>query len=386
MGLLRVLLALAVLLGHTGGLALPGGVHLPDGGAYLMTGGPVAVQAFFLVSGFYMGLVLNERYATPADNVRFWKARAIRIYALYFAFLALYLGAFWVAEVQGGRSPLSVWSESPLPLYDKLFLALLNLTVVGQDLTLYLAEVHGHFALTGDGLHRGGAEVFRFMAIPMAWSLSLELTFYAIAPFLVRRPTGQIAAMAALSLAARVAAALAGWDADPFSYRFFPFELALFLGGVLAYRAWKAWPGLWDGRPARLLALMAGADLLAYPWLLGDWSDKPFFTPARVGTLLLLACALPAIHAWTRNDARDRRLGELSYPLYLSHFLVLGAIGGIGPLASNLTLRTLAVALVSLLVSWAVVRFVDAPVEAWRRRVADGTPRAKPRDIAGRFA
>ena len=51
MGVLRCLLALSVLLVHD----LDGWFKLIDGVA--------AVQCFYLISGFYMALVLNERYA-----------------------------------------------------------------------------------------------------------------------------------------------------------------------------------------------------------------------------------------------------------------------------------------------------------------------------------
>ena len=51
MGVLRYLLALSVLLVHD----VDGWFKLIDGAA--------AVQCFFLISGFYMALVLNERYA-----------------------------------------------------------------------------------------------------------------------------------------------------------------------------------------------------------------------------------------------------------------------------------------------------------------------------------
>ena len=86
--------------------------------------------------------------------------------------------------------------------------------------------------------------------------------------------------------------------------------------------------------------------------------------------LLLIACALPAVHQWSRHSALDRQIGELSYPLYLNQLLVLGLLAGWPALGANATVRTLAVALVSLALAWVVVRFVDARIEAWRRRLA----------------
>lgn len=359
MGMLRVLLAMAVLLGHTGGF-----------GGYMLTGGPVAVQAFYIISGFYMGLVLNERYDRPALNRTFYLNRAIRIYSIYLFFLALYLAVMAAVQIQTGSSPLAPYLTDTVSLPEKLFMGLLNVTVAGQDLTLHLAVQGGHLAWTDHPFTLDGRDVFHFMLIPMAWSLALEIYFYALAPFIARRPARQIALLMAASIAARIVAALMGYSGDPYSYRFFPFELAFFLAGVLAYKAWAARPELWQRPVARLLALAVPVALAAYPWLRGDWPDATFFSPGRIGTLLLVAVALPAIHGWSRNSRLDRTVGELSYPVYLSHFLVVAIIPAVGVFAVHPALRTLTVIAVTLALSWVVVRFLDVGIEAWRRRIA----------------
>ncbi len=365
MGGLRVLLAMAVLFGHTGGIVGP---NAP----YLITGGPLAVQAFFIISGFYMGLVLNERYDRPALNLAFYKNRAIRIFAIYWFFLALYLTVFAVAHLSSGSSPLTPFLADTVSMPEKIIMALLNVMIIGQDLTLHLEVFQGHLAWSSDPFKQAGTEVFRFMLIPMAWSLALEIYFYAIAPFIARRPAGQIAALFGLSLAARIIAAWFGVVADPFSYRFFPFELALFLAGVLAYKGWAASREIWDrpGTGQRILALSVPVVLLTYPWILGGWSDNHFFSPPRIFALALLAVGLPAIHGWTRNSRFDRSIGELSYPLYLVHLLVMGLLSGVVLLKHDATMRTIAVAFVSLVVAWAVAHTIDQRIEAWRRKIA----------------
>lgn len=376
MGMLRILLAMAVLLGHTGGI-----------GGYVATGGPVAVQAFYIISGFYMGLVLNERYDRPALNRVFYVNRAIRIYGMYALFLALYLAVMIAAQRQGGASPLWPYLQNTVSLPEKVGLGVLNLTILGQDITFHLAMADGHLVWTDHPFGRAGGDVFQFMLIPMAWSMALELYFYGLAPFVARRLARQIALLLALSLAARIAAAQFGLTADPYSYRFFPFELALFLAGVLGYKAWAATPRRWEGRGPRLLALAVPATLLAYPWLIGTWSPDTFFSPARIGTLLLVALALPAIHAWSRRSSHDRRVGELSYPLYLSHMLVLGLLPRTGLLVDP-SWRTIAVIAVSLVLSWLVVRCVDQGIERGRRRLAAraGADAQKGGDISPAFA
>lgn len=359
MGLLRVLLALSVLFWHTGGLS-----------GYAMIGGPLAVQCFFIVSGFYMGLVLNERYDRPSLNRAFYANRAIRIYGTYFLFLALTLAVFALVQLRDGYSPLWPYLTEAVALPEKALLALLNLTVVGQDLPYWLGIADGHLYWSATAMRASEPDVYHFMAIPVAWSLSLELCFYALAPFIARRAVWQVAALCAASLLARSVAAWMGYDAEPYSYRFFPFELALFLAGVLAYRAFAAWRERWTRFPARLLALSVPIAILAYPFMAGEVPDDRFFVPVRVGLLVLLAVALPAVHAWSQNARADRAIGELSYPLYLGHLLVLGLIGGISPLAGNSIVRTFGVAAASMALAWLVVRFLDVRIEAYRRRIA----------------
>ncbi|MBB4858426.1 peptidoglycan/LPS O-acetylase OafA/YrhL [Novosphingobium chloroacetimidivorans] len=359
MGLLRVLLAIAVLVSHTG-----------MRWRLLLVDGPVAVQIFYIVSGFYMGLVLNERYDRPALNRVFYVNRLARIYPVYLVFLALYVVAFAAAQLASGNSPLSPYLQDSVSLTAKLLFGLLNLTVVGQDIAFYLAPSQGHLVFSTTPFAQGGHEVFRFMAIPMAWSLALELYFYALAPFIARRPVRQIATIMGLSLVARIAAALLGISADPFSYRFFPFELALFLAGVLGYKVWAAKPELWRTQEARILALAAVAAIVFYPVLLGSWSELAFFTPARVGTLTLAACALPAIHEWSRTRGWDRRIAELSFPLYLGHLLIIGLVPRTGMFAAHPALYAMVIIAISLLVAWLVVRFVERGIEAWRRQLA----------------
>jgi peptidoglycan/LPS O-acetylase OafA/YrhL len=357
MGLLRLLLALAVLLQHSGGI-----------GGYAMVGGPLAVQGFFIISGFYMGLVLNERYDRPALNGVFLINRALRIYVMYALFLAVYLAVCLTAELRGAGSPLGPYLSDGLPWSQKLTLGLLNLSVLGQDLPFWLSTEGGglHWAL---GQYGADSAAAKFMVIPVAWSLSLELYFYMLAPFIARRPASQIAALFAASLLARMVAARFGLVADPYSCRFFPFELALFLAGVLSYKAFAAHREVWSRYPARVLALLVPIAALTYPWLLGDWDPNLFFTPPRIGFLALVAVALPTIHAWSQNSTADAKIAELSYPVYLGHLIVLGLVAGLPWFEHDRVLRVLVATGLTLVVAWLSVRLVDSPLAALRRRL-----------------
>ena len=74
-----------------------------------------------------------------------------------------------------------------------------------------------------------------FFFVPQAWSLSVEIAFYIIAPFLVLRSWWLLGLLLLASFGLRVVLYHRGYDFDPWSYRFFPNELAIFLLGGFSY-------------------------------------------------------------------------------------------------------------------------------------------------------
>jgi peptidoglycan/LPS O-acetylase OafA/YrhL len=87
----------------------------------------------------------------------------------------------------------------------------------------------------------------------------------------------------------------------------------------------------------------------------------------------VLACLL-ALFAWLlprraagRSKRVDRRLGDLSYPLYLNHYAVGIAAASLAP---RLGWPPFAVAVVaSVLLAAAAERLVDRPIRALRDRI-----------------
>jgi len=196
MGILRFLLAISVVLAHAE-VAWP-------------ISGSAAVQVFFVISGFYMALVLDTRYA---DVWTFWTNRLIRLFPSYLLMVAL--------------TAILVRNYAPFWETFGVFDAITNLAIVGQDVATFQSP-------------RGA------LLVPQAWSLALELYFYALAPFIVRLRTLTLLAIIAASFAARLIAYSYGLDHDPWTYRFFPFEIAFFLCGILAYRSGLVPLSNWD--------------------------------------------------------------------------------------------------------------------------------------------
>ena len=187
------------------------------------------------------------------------------------------------------------------------FVIFSTLAIFGQDVGLWLG-FDGHLFLSGQFLP-GPVPVHFLQLLPQAWSVSLELMFYAIAPFLVRRHILFLLAIVIGCFVLQTIAYEFGLKGEPWGYRFFVFELSRFMLGALAYRLYaltRHWP-IWR---------------------------KWFCVPVAVLVLLRVPSGrrLQAAHAVHIDDARDAVsllagncfkfdswLGELKYPIYLIH-------------------------------------------------------------------
>jgi peptidoglycan/LPS O-acetylase OafA/YrhL len=198
--------------------------------------------------------------------------------------------------------------------------------------------------------------------VPQAWSLSLELYFYLIAPFIVRASLRRIIVLIVASLLLRlIAMGMFDLREDPWSYRFFPSELAFFLAGALVYRlhqtclCWKQKAGI------LLLGLTLGAADLAGFWHAGTG----FVSFLRVPIIAALIWGLPRLFDLTRNWKIDRYVGQLSYPLYISHLLVIWIFSMLaGPVTS--IAGWFALATCALIVALLLLELVDQPCDKFR--------------------
>jgi peptidoglycan/LPS O-acetylase OafA/YrhL len=357
MGTFRFLLAIAVVVSHAGDLW-----------GHRMMDGLMAVQCFYIVSGFLISLILSGKYdtSTPEGLRLFYTNRALRIFVPYWTFLILIVVAPAIAADGGAVYQLATnWHE--MDLATRGYLLLTNLFVVGQEWTAWLSYDQG--SLTWVRNSDGGAptHLSRFYVIPQAWSMSLELMFYALAPFLVRRHWLILVACIVATYGARTLLAIHGFDGPGFVYRFFPLELGLFLAGVLAHRVFA----FVDARRNVSLAIsiLVTVILISGMFVMRYWS---FWESHRFYILVVLA--LPSLFQVSRRFQLDRWLGELSYPIYLGHLAVL-QIGGalaarwFGPIADPDALSLLLIA-ASIAIAIAYVHWIDAPFERWRQRRA----------------
>lgn len=168
--MIRLFLAVAVVASHTYGT--------------LLITGAQAVEFFFVISGFLMSLILVEG-AVYRKNTDFWINRTLRIFPLFLLVASTSLIMQIFVQFTGGQSSFfHVLFQTPV--FGQVLLSLSNLVILGQDLVMFLDVQNGEFVLRrtfGDFT----IPVHWALLVPQAWTISLELVFYLVAPFILKK-------------------------------------------------------------------------------------------------------------------------------------------------------------------------------------------------------
>lgn len=352
MGTIRTLLAISVILAHAGPIA---GTRLIGGHA---------VQAFFIISGFYMSLILGDKYSLDRRGiVRFYLSRYVRLMPTYLLVLASAVGvAMWLGYTNFLRNDSYLAVLGAIGVLPAAWIVFSNTFLFGLDGTLFF-NVQNNGALTfAESFEGEGLPLHRLQLVPQAWSLGVELGFYLLAPFLVPRSTRTLIALAAASIALRIGIYSHGWENEPWSDRFFPTEMIYFITGILCHRFYKsktfAKVSHWSAAGIILPLLM----LITFQWIdIGDTEVQRQFLFAG------FAICIPFAFHFSRASAWDRKIGELSYPIYLIHVLVLQVVAMLYPQLRDF--QGVIVTALTLVLAVATYYFVDRHVERLRHKL-----------------
>lgn len=348
MGLLRVGLALAVLLGH-----------LPLA-SYQFINAAAAVQGFYVVSGFYMALVLDGKYKSVS---LFYSNRLLRLFPTYFVMMAIAAIALWGFNASATSTQEIFQTAFSNPI-TAIVMAFENLCMLGQEMLFWFTIApDGSLVFDSTGALPNETTTLGWQALllPQAWSLSIELMFYACVPWLARLNWKWLAAICAASLALRLSGALLDVNYGVWAGRLFPTALFLFLFGMLAHRALPFVEKLpkalgWIANVA-IIGMIVALPLSAIDPKIQRWIV--YFS---------IAFAAPFLFNAFKDNAIDRWIGDLSYPMYLCHLVVVGVVltfyadapwalwGAIGA---------------TFVMAAALLLLVDHPVDRWRQRRAN---------------
>jgi peptidoglycan/LPS O-acetylase OafA/YrhL len=345
LGVFRLLLALSVVIGHAGPVY-----------GYSIFPAQFSVIVFFILSGFYMALVINEKYGNlPNGTAIFYEARFLRLYPAYAIILLASIAVqnwFLMPNVFFVPDPSLGWWQRALYIT-------LNVTVIGQD-------VASSFDPT--------FHLFQNHPVSIAWTIGTEALFYLLAPFIVRLDTWRLAVLlAAISMIIRTA--MFDLPADPWRYRLLPSVLIFFLLGCAAYHGSAAIMRSNLNRIARSIGKVLfwgglfgiGALVAVKGYAVPDLDlDAPLYWFAYLG----VAAAIPFLHAYLGSNWIDRRIGLMTYPVYICHNLIV-AVLVIAIARQSIWFSPLVIGLV-LLVGAALNLFVEEPINAYRAALARG--------------
>jgi peptidoglycan/LPS O-acetylase OafA/YrhL len=256
-----------------------------------------AVMFFYMVSGFLITYTLSRNYNRDLHgNFKFYKNRFIRIFSLYWPLVVLTFVIFgWAWER---------FLAASLP--DKLT----GIFLLGMDWRVAFASYpETHFDAAIGGLHQ-------------AWTLGAELTFYLLAPLLMR--SWKIgAALLAASFGLRAAFVIVLGDDlhDVWTYHFAATTFGFFMLGHLICLAHWRWRPL--SQP-----LIGGALLVCSFATMTFGGTYVGYDSVRFwGSVLFFAASLPGLFEATKNVRWLNLVGDLSYPIYLVHTSVLILVG-----------------------------------------------------------
>lgn len=346
MGWLRFLLALNVVFFHT--------AHL--GGTPYLLDGNAAVWMFYVISGFYMALVLNEKYS-PAQRALFWSNRFWRLAPAYGVSLLLF-ALMWLVtgKLCSGDycSDTAQW-HSILQLDIRLLVGavLANLAIIGQDLFWLMVWYPAGVVWT---LEPSASALSGLILNMPAYTLAAEILFYALAPFIVisRR---RLAVATALAGAYHLSLALSGHYVPQLYFSLSPSGLLVFFMGSWLYHLRAYWPKPASGTALWLMGITGVMLVIA----VGTTTDH---TLKLYVALSAAFCLIPVLFTLTATSRVDRWVGNLSYPVYILHWPVLvwiikaQGLQDYAPLAIPLT----------LVLALLIMLLVDQPVDRWRQR------------------
>lgn len=343
---LRGVAALAVLVFHIG---------TRGGGPLLLPNGFLAVDFFFMLSGFVIAEAYETRLANGMTFAGFATRRLVRMAPVAMLGAAIG-GAYLVARAFAAPSRSD-------PLGEVVGANLLNLLILPK---LW------HGRATGWEL---------FPANGPLWSLFFEVAInFVWAALLAGRSTRVLGVLVATCAGFLVALGLRfgtldiGWEATSLAGGVARVGFG-FGVGLLLHRGRTGIPRM--GRPGAIIALIAIVYFLSLPLPMLGWH------------LLVVLLCMPAVLLVAVAAGEERvlpggaLLGRLSYPLYGTHVPLLAISAGAlkyagGGAGAHWTV--LLVAPLLLAAAWAVLVWFDEPARAWLTHLASGQA-----DSAGRL-
>lgn len=325
LGSLRTFLALVVAAGHLSGIFL--GVH--------------AVYGFYVISGFLMTRIVNERYG--------YSRRGFSLYLLN-RFLRIY-PAYWLACLVGLALVIALGDE-----WNSSFQRNLKLP---EDPVAWLALWANWYWQPDNVSH----------LVPPSWAIAVEFLFYLLIGLGLARSKQIVLIWLMVSIGYHLLALEFGWDRyySPLA-AMLPYAL-----GAWVYHARDACSS-WLARNTRHLLLgllpLYALIILSNPLASLQGIQMTWLFYLGVGVSALTVAVLSQDRTFELHSSRDTGIGNLSYPIYLFHYPCGAVVVAMFDLPPK-SLGTFFAALPLMLITSRLISHMnEAAVEKWRKKIS----------------
>ena len=228
----------------------------------------------------------------------------------------------------------------------------LNFTILGQEVLSFFSHVQDGPALI---FNPEGGILSQFIFIPQAWSIGMEFWFYLLAPFLFKLRNKQIVIIIIILVTLKYLFLNEFSNSYNWKYRVHFFELVYFLLGGISYKLIKI--KKLNQLTRKLIFMM----LIIYIVSINLFTDNLII---KWGTYLVFSLAIPVIFRLTSKSKIDKFLGDLSYPLYIIHILIIAVSREFN--ITSVELRVVFIILLSILISYILNKILN-PIEKYRK-------------------
>ena len=313
-------------------------LHIPQWLSVVSGGAAHGVTLFFLVSAFTLTLSVAGR---PLDLRKFFVRRIARV-----------APGYWLAglgyTLLAGAAP-RLWAPLGVSVHDFL-----------------IAAFFGSAWLGGPS----------FAVVPGGWSVSVEMTFYLLLPLLIIVINGRLwralllfgLALIAAQLRTRHEFVVGSWSFAEYCNPIIQFPV--FLLGIVAAMFVRRFDPRCPAIAAPLALLVA---IFVVPFSpIPDWH---ILTSVQFALVSVIAVVVAATRpSKLLSNAAIRRVGEVSYSMYLVHFIVLPFSLYIAEQAypeadwKTFVLHFLITVIIAFVLSCVTYRFVEQPFVRWAHR------------------
>ncbi len=321
-GYIRLILAILVLLSHTG-ITING-----------LNPGVIAVIIFYMLAGGVVTHLWHDIIPQGKGKLRaFYIDRILRIFPLY-----LYVAGLTVIFIL-----ITGYGD---PHFQPL-ITLSNIVIIPLNYYMFIDNT----ILSSPP----------WRLIPQAWSLGTELQAYLLLPFILMYKKA-ILPILAISFMLYTAANLNVIHTDYYGYRLLPGILFIFLiGGILKQEQKKA------TRPIRSnwLFLIAVTNYLIFHYA------SLFQHVYTQETLIGIIIGIPLLRLTSTSSIRlryNKVAASLSYGVFLSHFLVIWFLDYSGSIEKGTLEYYIALMILTLVIAYSGIKLIEERVNIIRMR------------------